>query len=141
MKRCRDCGEEKPFAEFNRAGAYLNSYCKPCHRARAKAWQQGPGKERHEDAVKRWRTGTGREAVASKDRQRRESDPLKWKARRAVREAVIAGRLVRPEACPACGDSARQIHAHHHRGYEPDAWLDIKWLCTACHALAHREAA
>lgn len=62
------------------------------------------------------------------------------KARRAVRYAIDARRLVPPEVCERCGltgpissDGRRTIHAHHHNGYGPDFWLDVKWLCPKCH--------
>lgn len=40
MKRCRDCGENKPASEFyvsrkaDSGKTWLSSYCKPCHGAR-----------------------------------------------------------------------------------------------------------
>ena len=47
-KKCRDCGETKPLADFfrNKGGKNgVRSYCKPCDRRRATAWKKkNPGK-------------------------------------------------------------------------------------------------
>ena len=47
MKKCKDCGKEKPLKEFssrknyNQSGAdYIKSYCKGCLVKRSKAWQK-----------------------------------------------------------------------------------------------------
>lgn len=65
-------------------------------------------------------------------------DSHKAKAHRAVRQAVLMGRLVRPDVCHQCGmnpgparDGRSQIQGHHHKGY--DAPLDVEWLCVHCH--------
>ena len=63
-------------------------------------------------------------------------DPQKVLARNAVLIELRAGRLVRPDAC-ACGQSP--VQAHHHKGYEQENWLEIEWICSACHARTHLE--
>lgn len=140
MKTCRDCGESKPLEEFNRhkqTSDGRNSYCKHCHRARAKQWQQGPGKESHAEAVKRWKRTVGAVSRAATDRRQRREWPEKAAARGAVNAAVKSGRLVRPDACSACL-RVGNVQGHHHNGYEAPHVLDVVWLCTACHAAAHR---
>lgn len=59
------------------------------------------------------------------------------KARGALKVAVAAGRLIRPEACQRCnripGRGARGqalIQGHHHDYSKP---LDVEWLCAKCH--------
>jgi 5-methylcytosine-specific restriction endonuclease McrA len=47
IKKCRDCGEEKPLSEFykqNQKGN-LSSYCKPCHHKRSASYQKPNRKE------------------------------------------------------------------------------------------------
>jgi hypothetical protein len=61
-------------------------------------------------------------------------------ARKAVRDAVASGRLVRASHCSDCGTDQRRIQAHHHRGYSPEHALDIVWLCTKCHYAADSAA-
>lgn len=58
-------------------------------------------------------------------------------ARFAVRDAVVAGKLVRPSICPNCKKiPTRPVQAHHHNGYDREHWLDVVWLCNACHRQA-----
>jgi len=47
MKKCKDCGKEKPLTEFstrqnyNQSGAdYIKSYCKECLNRRSAEWQK-----------------------------------------------------------------------------------------------------
>ena len=60
------------------------------------------------------------------------------RAYRIVRTEVEAGRLIRPLACQACGnspspakDGRSKIQAHHHEGYGKP--LSVQWLCASCH--------
>jgi len=56
-------------------------------------------------------------------------------ARTALVHAIKKGLLARGP-CAECG--AVPAHGHHHRGYEPDFWLDVIWLCRTHHGKAHR---
>jgi excisionase family DNA binding protein len=58
-------------------------------------------------------------------------------AHRAVRLAVQAGELTRPQTCTRCGSAHRAIHGHHEDYSRP---LDVIWLCTSCHRLEHAQA-
>ena len=83
-------------------------------------------------------------------------------AQRAVRKAVKAGILHRPEVCQLCGvqawkamgehaytdrkgvtyrfvwyESADMV-AHHWAGYDDVDWLNVWWICESCHRLLHR---
>lgn len=63
--------------------------------------------------------------------------PQRFRARSEVYRAIQKGILTR-EPCQRCGlDNLRLIHAHHHNGYEPAHWLDVIWLCRACHHKVH----
>lgn len=67
-------------------------------------------------------------------------DEVRQLAYRLVREALGDGRLVRPERCDNCGGAPKThpgIIAHHPRGYEGDAALDVEWLCPVCHGRTH----
>ena len=61
----------------------------------------------------------------------------KQNARRLVRDALKAGRLVRADKCARCdrpnrkcSDGRSYIHAHHHDYSKP---LDVEWICADCH--------
>lgn len=62
---------------------------------------------------------------------------IKESARRAVRDAIKRGELVRPDTCQKCGtkpprarDGRSNIHGHHHDYSKP---LDVEWICAMCH--------
>jgi len=65
-------------------------------------------------------------------------DPVKVKARRAVRVAVRDGRMASPDdlACLDCGHRGddRRHEYDHHRGYDEAHRLDVEAVCTLCHA-------
>ena len=64
---------------------------------------------------------------------------LKAAAHAAVTDAIRAGRLVRPTKCEMTGHHSKgKLQAHHHRGYVPEYWLDVQWLCPRHHALIER---
>jgi hypothetical protein len=52
-----------------------------------------------------------------------------------VTQAIKRGYLARPESCEMCGRRA-YVQAHHD---DYSRWLDVRWLCSACHGVAHRE--
>lgn len=67
-----------------------------------------------------------------------EKNRLLRQAHHAVENAIKSGRLVRPSHCEGCGAECTP-EAHHHRGYEREFWLVVKWLCEMCHKAEHRK--
>lgn len=67
-------------------------------------------------------------------------DILDIKRRRLVRyqvsKAVRHGKLVKPDTCSLCCEKTKEICAHHIDYGKP---LEVTWLCTTCHGLAHRK--
>jgi hypothetical protein len=57
------------------------------------------------------------------------------RAGHAVEAALLKGTLVRPKSCSGCGKNAK-VEGHHHKGYAPEHWLDVRWFCTPCHRTA-----
>ena len=60
------------------------------------------------------------------------------KARYTVVNAIRDGKIHRPKICEKCGredwgEKRSMIEAHHYKGYSPEYWLTIQWLCTNCH--------
>lgn len=123
-KVCITCGPAigpKPIAEFyvkeNRArSTRYFSRCKPC-------WST-------------WTHRAGSRKKAIKKLSSLELD-LRRRARIAVNMAVWRKKLKKPEKCEGCAEKfeARELHGHHHNGYEKA--LDVKWLCGECHREAH----
>lgn len=60
-------------------------------------------------------------------------DKRKAFARSAVRRAVLAGKLARPDKCSNCGLTGR-IHGHHPDYSKP---LEVLWVCQKCHVKIH----
>lgn len=133
MKICNACHKEKPKEEFYSRTAQ----CIPCKKAK------DFGRRRYRED----RSGLNT-TEAARERKRRwakkNNDPIKSSARRAVREAVKKGILIRPEFCSDCrktatrSDGVTAIQAHHHAGY--DKPLEVTWLCPKFHK-AHDDAA
>lgn len=120
-KRCKDCGEVKPISEFLERG--LRAYCRPCNNQRVYAHRRGSGREKH----------NARQSRYQKRKYHSDSEfRAKVRARSAVAEALQKG-FPKPDACPECGDTEAVLHAHHHRGYAREYWLDVVWVCPRCH--------
>ena len=61
-------------------------------------------------------------------------NPEKFKARKAVTNAIRAGRLPRPDSlqCHYCPAQAEEYH--HHKGYAQKHRLDVIPVCIKCHS-------
>lgn len=57
------------------------------------------------------------------------------RARTYVQDAIMNGKLIRPEHCEICERKSQHIEAHHCDYRQP---LDVQWLCRNCHVLYHR---
>lgn len=80
--------------------------------------------------AKRWRqSDRGREWMAAFRKTIRYQNA----AHDAIKRAVASGRLIRPQACEKCLVKSK-LHAHHHRGYSKEHYLDVQWLCPKCHS-------
>ena len=68
-------------------------------------------------------------------RTTREERDLRKLAYKAFNKAISDGLIVRPTKCESdyTDHSSGTIEAHHFLGYEPEHWLDIRWLCRKCH--------
>ena len=72
-----------------------------------------------------------------------EMDENVKKAHYAITNAIRDKKLIRATHCQQCGimdwgDKRSMIEAHHYKGYEPNHWLDVQWLCVPCHKEADR---
>jgi ribosomal protein S27AE len=54
-------------------------------------------------------------------------------ARNRVREAILSGKMTRPDVCSKCGSNG-QVIGHHNDYSKP---LEITWLCLKCHRNIH----
>jgi hypothetical protein len=90
-------------------------YCQECKNASTAAWMRKEG-------------GSWKRLIRLGQRN-------KGLATAAVKKAISCGKLIRLP-CEVCGDAKSQ--GHHHRGYERQFWLDVKWLCAKHHTAAHK---
>ncbi len=154
MKKCIDCGANKPLSEFYRhpqmTDGHLGS-CKSCkcayqeQRRRMKVatdptWVAAEA-ERHRQKVRRRYHDVLKHDpdywVRHAD-HRRASDaryPDKYRARMVFRNAVRDRKVVRVDHCSECG-KVGPAHGHHADYSKP---LDVEWLCPPCHFKRHRK--
>lgn len=123
--QCLHCGiwYAAPNKELNQGRRIYCSH--PCSAAHAIL----TGKFRGENNP-RWLGGVSNDNMRYK-RRSMERHPEKWAARRQVRDAVRAGRLVKLP-CSHCGDA--RSNGHHEDYAKP---LDVVWLCRKCHDAEH----
>lgn len=152
MKRCSDCQQIRPHADFNKnksAPDGLQWRCRDCQKiAMRKGYQSHRGEilakkkelrdTKPEELRKRDREYYQRniEKICKRQREHYEDKPEVSKARRAVQMAVDKGELGKPETfyCIRCFSPA--VH-YHHQSYRKDDWLNVISLCGSCHMLIH----
>lgn len=112
MKRCIQCGLDKPLSEFyvkrvKQIGIQTYPRCKPCYNS----WTY---RRQGKAYVKR--------------------DPCleKERARDVLKKAVRHGRIVKPACCEECGKPTpkRSLEGHHSDYTKP---FQVRWLCRPCH--------
>lgn len=141
---CTIC--EGSFVAKSNAGKYCSEKCRRIGwRAswRAYAERNRPARSQyHKDARKKYSekykarskryctSAAGKLSAKRNDARMRAKFPEKYQARQEVLKALRKG-LLRKAPCK-CG--APKAQAHHHDYSRP---LDIEWLCSPCHRLAH----
>lgn len=133
VRRCVDPNHLEPVtsAENTRRAARLITHCPAGHPYDDKNTRVTPDGGRICRACH-----CARERAAYR---RRQEVSREVKARQAVYVALRAGQITRPDHCGRCGVSC--IPDGHHESYEPEHWLEVVWLCRACHGATHRKVA
>lgn len=142
--RCRVCNTSDADAFYKG----ITNYCKEHWKARVKANRRA--KLEQYQAYERQRanlphrlfarqqyaaTPRGQERMTAAKHRWRERNPEKRAAHVIVGNALRCGKLQR-QPCEGCG--GENVHAHHDDYSKP---LEVRWLCPACHAQHHKEAA
>ena len=165
LKRCSRCGAEKSQDEFHRDRSREDGkfpQCKQCSHegnvsARRKelkrAREKGP---KYRAYINNYRQGEkSKEYVKQYNSKHKASDagkastkltvqryPKRYRARRAVNDAVRVGKLPSASLCE-CYYSDEHctgiIQYHHHRGYEKERQLDVIPVCSHHHGILKRE--
>jgi len=142
--KCKACGETDPLRFYSS----INTYCKEhwkervrLNRRRNYAHYQKYEKSRASRpdrvAARNAYTNSDSGRVASRKAKAayKAKNMIKRRAHVAVNNAVRDGRLMKPSRCEECGSDGL-LHGHHDDYAKP---LDVRWLCTKCHELWHRE--
>lgn len=146
MKMCSKCRQVKQPKDFLRskwATSGWQSWCRACKNAGSRGYQHSH--KGNEVRLKYNQTSTckfnvrkyrqspkGRTAVAKALRKYRSTYPDRIKAHTEVRNAIVAGIIVR-QPCEVCG-STENIHGHHDDYSKP---LEVRWLCPKHHREHH----
>jgi len=153
MKRCRECGKEKPLDDFythpRMADGHLNK-CKSCVKARVakhrdrnleavRAYDRSRADQPDRAALRkqvaeRWKSDPElRTRSSSQKAAWRHRNPEKSAAQTMVGNAIRDGKLER-QPCERCGNP--KADGHHDDYSKP---LDVQWLCRKHHADRHKE--
>lgn len=129
-KECIRCFRTLPLEAFyasRNSDGHANA-CKACVKLRVRLRYRETKPERQRYELKREARAERKAQKARTQARHRQNNPLKYKARNAVNNALRDGRLTK-RPCAGCGTSDR-VQAHHHDYSKP---LDIMWLCFKCH--------
>lgn len=69
---------------------------------------------------------------------RKQRHPEKVRVQRKLSNAVLNGKIEKPNMCEACNktfEDKKNIEGHHDDYSKP---FDVKWLCRKCHCYIHR---
>jgi len=134
MRKCCMCHELKSEEFFDRNSARgFSARCKSCRNMHQREYRKKhPGynslqckkhysdnKDRVDSQIIKWRT----------------ADPLRYRAHNALHYEVKMGRIVKPDNCSICGETA-QVVGHHDDYSKPK---EVRWLCRSCHKNLHLE--
>ena len=137
MKTCSRCGGSKPVDGFHRNRTKRDGRADWCRQCASEHQRSDAG---HAAQGRYNRSAKGKTRKARADQLTRARYPEKVKAHQAVKRAVKAGKLERPDVCSRCGgggkpkrNGAAAIEAHHPDYNKP---LEVEWLCRECHLVA-----
>lgn len=125
MKACKRCFRVLSLDDFY---ASVTRVCKTCVKLRQRLLYRKNRRVRKRYEKERETRADRKAQKARAQARHRRNNPLKYKARTAVGNALRDGRLTR-RPCAGCGTSKR-VQAHHHDYSKP---LDVIWLCFRCH--------
>lgn len=116
-RKCIVCHEWKPEDEFSTNGGKRNK-CLECTNKIQRQYR----KKRIENGY--------HEIMKERDLERRVEYKKEIDARSKLRDAVKAGKIIRPTQCSICDCANKSIHAHHENYDKP---LNVIWVCSTCH--------
>ena len=150
-KVCFKCNILKPLSDFYKhskmSDGHINK-CKSCtkkdvhiHREenleKVREYDRNrPNKtERSEKQRKYDQSARGKEASATRRKNYRAKQELRYKAHNTLSYALKRGQIIKPHSCYCCNVECSP-HGHHNDYTKP---LDVVWLCVDCHTAFHKE--
>lgn len=80
-----------------------------------------------------------KEKLYAREYRKRPEVKLKNQARHKAKWALLQGLLKRPGYCELCGcldsglsDGRTGLRMDHHKGYAPENWLEVQFICVKC---------
>lgn len=136
MKKCLYCNKEKSFIEFHKNKRMKDGYsyyCKECKSIISKN-EYIKHKDKYLENVKKYRqTDYGKKVISLIYKRQKEKFPEKYKARTILNNALLYGKVLKPEKCCVCNEF-KKLSAHHNDYNNP---LDVLWMCYSCHTNHH----
>lgn len=135
-KICFKCKQKKELNEFYKhprmKDGHLNK-CKECNKKDvSKNYADNIDYYKNYDAMRN-DSNKRKEKALEYQTNRREREPIKYKARTAVSNAIRDKKLFK-QPCQECGNIKSQ--AHHEDYTKP---LEVVWLCFICHRQEHNQ--
>lgn len=130
MKKCKDCGVEKPLSEYYKHRQMLDGHlnkCKDCVKDRV-----GKHREKNIERIRAYDRARGNRQDYEYIKQYRAKYPNKYKAHTLVNNSIRSKKL-KKMPCEECGTD-KNIVAHHDDYLYP---LNVRWLCQAHHKQWH----
>ena len=107
-----------------------------CEKAKKYGKNKSPEQkqERREYYLKWKESDSGKQYLKENWKERKKKYRKHYKASEKVKDAIKAGKLVRPETCSICNEKGR-IEGHH---ADYDKPLEVIWVCKKCHTMIHK---
>lgn len=147
-KTCTQCGVEKPLSEFYKHRRIKSGYrgeCKSCIKVyrennalKIKEYEKNRSDLPHRIKARKEYVSSerGKEVIKSLTKKHRNKNPVKYKARTALNNAIRDGRVMKLDYCENCGQTEKRVLGHHNDYSKP---LEVTWLCDKCHIQWHKE--
>lgn len=132
MKRCSNCGAEKPLDQFQVRKASKDgrtASCKECLKERDRARNSA---EHRVAARKQYAQGKGKQVCNACKIRYIEKNPKKRSVHIKTGNAIRDGKLLK-QPCEVCG--SEDVQAHH---CDYDKPFEVMWLCPIHHEEWHR---
>jgi len=145
MKTCKSCNQEKDGSDFYKGHAK----CKTCYILKVKLHREKnhdyyleydrkranlPHRVKSRELYSK--TAAYNESHTKSNIRWLENNSVKRAASTAIGNAIRDGKLIKPCSCSECNVTNVRIHGHHDDYAYP---LSVRWLCSKCHRLWHKE--